>query len=784
MSGRSSPVPPVGVAAALRGAEAEGGFPVGPRGSGSTVYEEGCTEEDVDAGYQVDGEESEDGEEDAAGGKGPVPQGGHTQDESPGIGKGWTLFVVLFVFQLTVPSILWSYGVLMTRMIESGDIELPIVLWTPALFSATYCLADPWLRWPAMRGGSAGRRARVWAPWLLRPLAVAGILLTAASLALTPFFPSRDYCLLTYGVLAGLGSCMAVTQSELALDQRFPPRKRRHSKRVFSLATIRIACSISQITSPLVLMAFVNTFGRRYAPMLQSGIVLQALVAASLLRYKRTDGVGRAVRLTSMSYSIMEEEDGAFTESGWNFGGLATATPEGEKLLPFEENFGGRSWKNPARDDATCLDAKDDGDDISSDEPIEPQNPDGITSLLQLPRKKNSYGVEILPQIPEETEEEESGEDCHCKRSSRRLTLTIPSANNNNNNSNGKGLQVPPSGSPTPQNNALCFANGNNSYQPDTPTSTSSTTLLISPSGGVGKWKRWRWKRRKWRRRRRSRDRTASCGSSSCRDEDEEEEEVGGLSGDGEGCKWRQGLGGVVSLRGLAKASFYPGLALSVSTRLAGVVFFTLVPLLARRMGRSNNDATLLVSIAGFSSLLVSAASPWISYPTPRKKDGNLFEPRCCKKFVYSVGSLVSAVAFFLLSRAEWYDKLTMAAILFGVGSGATADTSASLLRVASVGSTNVDGSRGLMCTLTAFLILGCTALLDAYTGASPGGYVAGSQLPSLPAVASLSICFSILAIIQFLAGITWLIQPVLSRFYRRQRHFTSWTPGMIIQTA
>ncbi|XP_046394595.1 uncharacterized protein LOC124162199 [Ischnura elegans] len=792
MLGRSSSSP-VGVVAALRG---DGGFPAGGRrgsgggrrGSGGpAVYEdEEEGEEDLEAGYQVEGEEEDEDSEDeggnAAGKRGRAPgcRGSAGGATAAGIGSGWAIYVVLFVFQLTVPSILWSYGVLMTWMIESGDVQLPIALWTPALFSATYCLVDPWVRWPATRG-SSGRRTKVSAPWVLRPLAIAGILITTTSLFVTPFFPTRDYCLLTYGVLAGLGSSMAVAQSELALDHRFPPRKRRYRKRVFSLCIIRVACSISQITSPLILMGLVNAFGRRYAPMLHAGIVLQALVAALLLRQRRAGNLRRAVRLANMSYSIMEEDD---AESGWNCSGRTITAPEGENLLPFEEDLAGRSWKNPARDDATAFDARDDDDDMSSDEPLEQPAPDAITSLLQQPRRRNCYGVEILPQIPEETEDEDSreGADWQEKRLSRRLTLTIPNINNNhshNNNNNDKGLQPPsPDSQSTP-----CYPNGNSSYTPDTPSSTSSTTFLISPNGGgPAKWKRWKWKRRKWRGRRRRRSRTLS-GGSSCRDDEEEdadadEEDHGGQR------SWRKELERVVSWRGLTKASFYPSLALSASSRLAGMAFFTLLPLVARRMGRTNNDAVLLLAIAGFCSVLVSAATSWISYPAARRRGKEVFEPRCCRKIVYCVGSIASAIAFFLLSRAEWYGKLTLAAILFGIGSGATADTSSSLLRTASAGSTSIDGSRGLMCTLTAFIILGCTGLLDVYTGRSPIENTIGSHITSLPGATSLSICFSIIAIIQFLAGIAWCIQPVLSRFYQRQRHFAGWSPGMFLQTA
>ncbi|KAG8232235.1 hypothetical protein J437_LFUL011788 [Ladona fulva] len=645
-------------------------------------------------------------------------------------------------------SVLWSYGVLLSSMVEHDDIRFSVALWTPALFLATVCLTDPWCRLPVIKG-SSGKRRKAIATWMLRPISVAGILLVCGALAVTPFIRPRELHLLTFGVLSGLGSSLALTQSELLMDQYFPPRRKRRRQRVLCLACIRFGSSLSQFVSPLLMMAVIGSYGRHQAPLLHSGYVLHALIAAALIKFRSNGSTKANVRLRSMSYSKMEEDDGT-EDTEWRCGPHRIS--EGEILLPFEEDLAGRSWKNPAKDETTSYDLKDDDDDIDAEDALESAN-EPASNILGQPKRRNCYGVEILPQIPEETEEEDSGDARQNKRSSRRLTITLP--NNNNNHKVPSEVDNPSNGSN--------FHNGN--YLPDTPTSASSTTFLITPNKSLRKYKRWKWRRRKWRRRRVKKEEE---------DMGEEEEGIDEVKR-GPFCCVRE----VLDPRGFCKGSFYPALALSTSSKLGNLVFFSMVPHVARLLGKSKNDCTLLVALAGFSSLLMAAVLPLISFPSPKTKVAGFFAPRTCKKFTYSIGSIISAIALFLLSRCDTYDRLTLASLLFGIGSGATADTAGSVLHVAYGGWESVSGSRGLINTLSSFIIIGFTASIGIYIAPATTEATSGMNGTG---VGSLTLCFSMVAIFQFMAGIFWPIQSILSRFYRRQRNYMDWSNGMFLQ--
>lgn len=306
----------------------------------------------------------------------------------------WPMLLSVIFLNVCLPSLVYAYGVILVNL---KDLQVPIWLGlsTPTIYILVYNLSQCWFREAADSwGGPAGYRV----------MASVGLLMVVASLMLCAVIPIniQPYA---YGVLGGIGSSLISAQVDAAVFDTYDSR----------LGIIRGLCfagqAVGQSVFPHIITALIDSYGYYYSYIVLAGIMLQSLPAIMLLRVE--EGLFRPVSFSR--YSDAAKAYAVFSNEGIDINYFATELPL--------HDMSKKCWKSPSDDneyrDPEFTDAFEfDSDMVATITP--PPSPEE--------KRRNIFGVEILPEIPEESEDSDiediiSGQEAGSNK--KRLSVAI-----------------------------------------------------------------------------------------------------------------------------------------------------------------------------------------------------------------------------------------------------------------------------------------------------------------------------------------------------------------------
>lgn len=293
----------------------------------------------------------------------------------------FSLLISVIVINICLPSLVLSYGTLLIHSVDRGEVPWSSLI-TPAVFMLVSCITQCWCRdatdsW----GGNIGYRV----------MAALGLFLIFIGVLTCAFTPINFHALF-YGVLGGFGSTLIAAQVEAVIFDTYDTR----------IGIVRCLCfvgqAIGQFMFPHILTSIINTYGLPMTYLLLSGLMLQTLPAILFLKI---EGVVRQDKYTrysdiSKSYAMFNNDSVPIISSN-------------EMQL---YDLGSKSWKSPSDDSLyreIDVEVHEDSDyvDLNAPTVTPPPSPEE--------KRHNIFGVEILPEIPEESEvssdESEDGGD-------------------------------------------------------------------------------------------------------------------------------------------------------------------------------------------------------------------------------------------------------------------------------------------------------------------------------------------------------------------------------------
>ncbi|XP_075972243.1 uncharacterized protein LOC142974033 isoform X2 [Anticarsia gemmatalis] len=244
-------------------------------------------------------------------------------------------------------------------------------------------------------------------------MAAIGLLFVVASLLICAVIPIhlQPYA---YGIMGGFGSSLISAQVDAVVFDTYDSR----------LGIIRGLCfagqAVGQSLFPHIITALIEGYGYSHAYIVLGGIMLQTLPAILLLRVEQ-----RFMRPVSFSrYSDVAKTYAMFNNE------VMVENNYYSTELPLHD-MGKKCWKSPSDDNLhreseyTDGGFEMDGDIVATITP--PPSPEE--------KRRNIFGVEILPEIPEESEDsesegsesesEESDEEQGVSKNKKRLSVAI-----------------------------------------------------------------------------------------------------------------------------------------------------------------------------------------------------------------------------------------------------------------------------------------------------------------------------------------------------------------------
>ncbi|KAM3967944.1 uncharacterized protein ACR2FA_003943 [Aphomia sociella] len=291
-----------------------------------------------------------------------------------GVTWNWPLLVSVVFLNICLPSLVYTYGVLLVNS-EVLGVSIWQGLATPTIYILTYSLTQCWCRDAADSwGGSVGYRV----------MASMGLMCVVLSLFLCAFL-SYFYHPYVYGILGGFGSSLLSAQVDAVIFDTYDTH----------LGTIKGLCfagqAVGQSLFPHIITALIDYYGYSFSYIVLSGIMLQTLPAVMFLKVDET--IKRPVsfsRYTDKTYAIFSNE---VLGNGYT----------SELQL---HDLGKKCWKSPSDDNLhreaeINVDISEYDDDVNATI-TPPPSPEE--------KRRNIFGVEILPEIPEESEDSDDNE--------------------------------------------------------------------------------------------------------------------------------------------------------------------------------------------------------------------------------------------------------------------------------------------------------------------------------------------------------------------------------------
>ncbi|KAJ0179473.1 hypothetical protein K1T71_005185 [Dendrolimus kikuchii] len=298
-------------------------------------------------------------------------------EQRQGTSWRWPLLISVVFLNICLSSPVLSYGVFLVHLSEL-NIPTWLGLAAPTLYILTYGLTQCWCREAADSwGGTIGYRV----------LAAVGLVIVVVSLLICAFIPLHIQPFV-YGILGGLGSSLLSAQVDAVLFDTYDTR----------LALIRGLCfagqAVGQALFPHIITALIDYYGYSNSFIVFAALMLQTLPAILLMRVD--DSIRRPVSFSR--YSDLAKTYAIFSNDNIENNYYAT-----ELQL---HDLGKKCWKSPSDDNLHReFDSK---DEASYDNEI-------VTTITPPPspeeKRRNIFGVEILPEIPEESEESDDDED-------------------------------------------------------------------------------------------------------------------------------------------------------------------------------------------------------------------------------------------------------------------------------------------------------------------------------------------------------------------------------------
>ncbi|XP_032511997.2 uncharacterized protein LOC116766295 isoform X1 [Danaus plexippus] len=288
--------------------------------------------------------------------------------QSKGFSWRWPLLISAIFLNICIPNLILSYGVLWVQL-ASNEVPLWVGLAAPSSFLFVYGLTQCWFREAADSwGGPVGYRV----------MTATGLFIIILSLIICAFIPLY-FQPVVYGILGGFGASLISTQVDAVLYETYDSR----------LGLVRGMCFTGQAVGlslfPHILFVLTNIYGYVYSYIVLGGIMLQTLPAILLLKVDETKKYAYFSNYKELSQTLT-----CYKNEGI------------ENLFGTElqlHSLTKKCWKSPSDDNLHRVDEFDcdDGNILETITP--PPSPEE--------KRRNVFGVEILPEIPEESETDE-----------------------------------------------------------------------------------------------------------------------------------------------------------------------------------------------------------------------------------------------------------------------------------------------------------------------------------------------------------------------------------------
>ncbi|CAK1551951.1 unnamed protein product [Leptosia nina] len=525
-----------------------------------------------------------------------------------GAGWRWPLILSVIFLNICLPALVLSYGVLWVHSLSNFEAPLWLGFLTPSILMVTYNLTQCWFREAADSwGGSVGYRV----------LASIGLLFVIGGLILCAFIPYYLQAVV-YGVLCGLGSSLISAQVDAVIFETYD------SHIIIVRGSGFLGQAVGLSIFPHILTALIDTYGYGHAYVVLAGIMLQSLVAIMFLHIDenvRRPATFSRYKDLSQAYIVYKNE--------------AMDHFYGTELQLHHKN--NKSWKNPSDDNVRFDVELNDDDGFILETITPPPSPEE--------KRRNIFGIDILPQIPEESEESDTEEIVPVTdNNKKRLSVAIKRLSTLGDSIDGcithqvrKDSQ--PKGETNDSNASTEFFEVK--YDTITPMTDIQTEKLLNTFSfrcqsayRSVKRKLWIPSYRMYRIKRRLTYLLYSINDTFIKP----------------------------LTRSLSCAKFYPALLLSFSRLSLLTICLVLLPMLASEVQPKISilEMNFLMTLHGFTWICFLLCTPWLAQ-TPKRN----------YKYVTIFGLLVSTASAFVLAADNNHDSYSIGCVIAGFGYGA-----------------------------------------------------------------------------------------------------------------
>ncbi|CAG9563259.1 unnamed protein product [Danaus chrysippus] len=502
--------------------------------------------------------------------------------------------------KICIPNLILSYGVLWVQL-ASNEVPLWLGLAAPSSFLFVYGLTQCWFREAADSWGG---------PMGYRVMAAIGLFIIVISLIICAFIPLY-FQPVVYGIFGGFGASLISTQVDAVLYETYDSR----------LGLVRGMCytgqAVGQSLFPHILFVLTNIYGYAYSYIILGGIMLQTLPAILILKVDETK---------KYAY-FSNDKELSQTLTCYKNEGIDNLFGTELQLHSLTK----KCWKSPSDDNLHRVDEFDcdDGNVLETITP--PPSPEE--------KRRNIFGVEILPEIPEESETDEiSISELSLSVNKKRLSNAIKRFSTLGDNIDecitSQGRKDSLGNIEVNENTEIEVT-----YETIEPITDIQTEKLFNSFGFRSRTTYTNLKRKFWipsyklyRAKRRVTYLICTINDTFLKP----------------------------LTRSLSCGAFYPALLLNF-TKLSVTVQTVLMPVIASRMHPNIPvlEANFLISLQGFTWICFAVCTPWLV----QTKRSNY-------KYITVCGLVISTSACFVFLRAENLDLFSIGYVVAGFGYG------------------------------------------------------------------------------------------------------------------